>query len=803
MCARGLELENPISRIIRRSTGSRFLGVALLGSLAVAPVAARVAESVEHAGDEPRFEVLMINGGGQRSRNYQSHLLHLTELYELLLASGLSGDQISVFSADGPDPAPDLAVKDRSVLDAWRIDGTRLERSLDPRTRYVSSSLDGAVLKPATKESLRTWFAAASDRLGPEDTLLLYVTDHGTRNSEDSTDNQIVLWGKDEKLSVSELRALIAQLDARVRVTMLMSQCYSGAFANLMYDEAEDVESRANICGYFSSTAQRPAYGCYPENYGKENIGHSFRFIDALRGGSSFPDAHRQILITDRTPDVPLKTSDVYLRKILERAAAGRGVTLNRLVDQLLLEAWTDKAAWEPEIRLLDRIGQTFGFFSPRLLEEIEERTERLPEASRQFSRYGQAWEAALQSLNAEVLSDFLAANADWNGRVRNDALKALNEEERQALARELLPELSAFAQSATEAAERLEFLKQRAESSSGAHYRMQVRLAALLRMKSVLTRIAGQVYLANHGSEKEAETYASLGECEALTLSSSETEPVRAANPEPFPSYEDDLALAKEVLPGWMGIRFRPTDADTRVEKGLEAGATDVLTVYPDSPAEAAGIEIGDIILGPPGDPFVERRQLREWIMTVPIGEAQPLVILRDDDQLRVNLTPGSYPMDLPALPGPPEVGSVAPPLKKVVAYRGTVPEDLTNEDGFLLFFWATWCGPCKQAVPEVLAFEHERGATVIAITDERAAQLEPFFETRNSPFPRTVATDRRRLAFQSYGVSGTPSFVLIGPDGTVQSTSTGYSREKGLGVPGWSWQENGQADPDGAAGR
>jgi len=803
MSLRGVALEDSTHRATRGSLLSSLLGVALLAWLALAPVAARTPDSVEHADDEPRFEVLMINGGGQKSQNYQSHLLHLTELYDLLTASGLSGDRISVFSSDGPDPEPDLAVKDKSVLDAWMIDGTRLGRSLDPRKRYVNSTVDGADLKPATQASLYEWFAAASDRLGPGDMLLLYVTDHGTRNPEDTTDNRITLWGKDENLSVSELRTLIAQLDAGVQVVMLMSQCYSGAFADLMYGEPDRVEPRANICGYFSSTAQRPAYGCYPENYGKENVGHSFRFIDGLRGSSSFPNAHQQVLVTDRTPDVPLKTSDVYLRNILEQAAAKRGLTLNRLVDQLVLEAWADKAAWEPEIRLLDRIGQTFGFFSPRLLEEIEERTDRLPEASRQFSRYGEAWQAALESLNAEIVDGFLRADEDWRRRVSNDALKGLTEPERQALARELLPELSAYARSAATRAERLDFLKQRADSSLGAHYRMQVRLAALLRMKSVLTRIAGQVYLANHGSENESAIYVSLGECEALTLSPSETAPGPPMDPDPFPSYEDDLALAKEVLPGWMGIRFRPTDADVKTEKGLEAGATDVLTVYPDSPAESAGIEVGDIILGPPGDPFVERRQLREWIMTIPIGEPQPLKILRDDEELLVSLSPGSYPIELPALPGPPEVGSVAPPLEKLVAYRGTLPETLANDGGYLLFFWATWCGPCKEAVPEVLAFERERGTTVIAITDERAAQLEPYFETRDSPFPRTVATDRRRLSFQAYGVSGTPSFVLIGADGTVQSTSTGYSREKGLSVPGWSWSKKSPAEPDDATER
>jgi thiol-disulfide isomerase/thioredoxin len=106
------------------------------------------------------------------------------------------------------------------------------------------------------------------------------------------------------------------------------------------------------------------------------------------------------------------------------------------------------------------------------------------------------------------------------------------------------------------------------------------------------------------------------------------------------------------------------------------------------------------------------------------------------------------------------------------------------------LLFFWATWCLPCKAAVPEILAFAAARNVQVVAITDESEETLEQFFRQYDYPFPEVVARDRYRLTFQNYGVSGTPTFVLIDEAGKVQHYKTGYAPMIGLGIEGWEWQ-------------
>ncbi len=736
----------------------------------------------------PRCEALLINGGGRPRINYQSHLLHIIQLHALLRDLGMAPGRVTVFNADGDDPGADLAVREvQREPDFWLIQGTRLEQHLRPQLRYRSSVIPDVVLRPATPEALQAWFEAAAERLRPGDTILLYVTDHGDKNEEDTANNTVVLWGSDASLSVDGLRQMLSLIDPGVRVVMLMSQCYSGAFANLMYHE--DAAVPGNVCGYFASTADRPAYGCYPENRDKDNVGHSFRFIDALRAAPLLDAAHERVLVSDRTPDVPLKTSVLYLADCLEAAAAEQGLARHELIDPLLRQAWQDKARWEPQIRLLDRIGQAFGYFSPRSLSELEQQATLLPDISDKFSVYHQAWQAALDSLARAHLDRFLLARPEWEERLIEEVLAALDDTQRPELTRALVADLRAYEVEDPGTAERLQVLKQKAEAAQAARYRMQVRLGVVQRMEMVLTDIAGQVFLETQGTPAQRDAYQSLLHCEALSLGSATGGGPLLTRAEPFPSYEEELALADAVLPGWMGIRFRPAPEVRRAEFGLPDGAVSIVVVYPDSAASAAGLEVGDIIAGPPDAPFDERDRIREWVMTAPIGVPQTLLVQRGSERLQIELTPRPFPLAWPELPGPPKVGDPAPSLEPVEAYRGTVPDDLAQGGPYLLYFWATWCAPCKAALPELDAFERQRRTQVIAITDELPAQLDSFFARHQGPFPDAVAWDELRRSFLAYAVSGTPGFVLVGADGKIQRIWTGYRPAAGLAIPGWSW--------------
>jgi thiol-disulfide isomerase/thioredoxin len=774
-----------------------------------------------------RLHALLLNGGGRKEINYQSHLHHIRRAHELLREDGIPAANITIFSGDGADPTPDLATRETDDVPGFWLLPQWTQNALRAPIQYVDSTVEGATLQAAKKDALTAWFADAATRLGAGDTLLFYVTDHGERNAKDERDNTISLWG--ETIGVNELRGLFAGLDPAVRVVMLMSQCFSGSFAHVIHPDA-DATPVGNVCGYFSTTADRRAYGCYPENRGKDGIGHSFHFLEAVAGLDRFPEAEATVLVTDRTPDIPNSTLDVFLAARLAKAA---GVTngvasasaavrevagepgdeagaedktppvaeekaptvdprVAELADELLAEAWKDRGAWEPDIRLLDRIGASFGTFSPRSLAELDEQARVLPEFSSRLATYADRWNQAFDALKIEILREFVRENPVWKTRLFDGAkAKVLDAEGRRKTLHELLADLVPYASADATRHARLKLLKRKAADASAASYRAEVRLGAVLRLRTHLLSMAGRVYMTTRATAEERAAFERLAACEDLALGGpiDADAPATLASSESFPPLAEERRLVEELMPAYMGIYFRPLDETQRKKWGTSEGAVAVMTVNADSPAKAAGLEVGDVILGPPGALFKEPTQVREWTMRSEIGVDYELATLRNGDPRTVTLRPGPYPLELPKLPGPPKVGSAAPSMP-IEVVRGE--DQLGKDRPDLLYFWATWCVICKHALPEIMTFAKERQVDLIAITDEDPDLVRKFLADQKEPFPEIVAIDPHRVTFQNYGVSGTPSFVIVDPDGIVRLYQTGFNPSTGLHVDGWTF--NGQ---------
>ncbi len=762
----------------------RILPVSLLAAAIAGSLSAAFPSGDEDGGRTLR--ALLLNGGQRPASNYLSHLQHVEDMLGLLERRGVAPEKTFVFSADGEGPEADLAVRETLPPDFWLIDGTEVGKRLKPRTELTNTGWTDRQVEPARLSTLKRWFETSGRELRPGEPLFLFVTDHGTGNTDDPDNGAISLWN--EKLTVNELRDLIGLLPDGARVVMVMSQCYSGSFANVMYPPGSG-EPSGNVCGFFSTTRDLRAYGCYPEGRDRDQIGHAFRFIDALDRRRTAAEAHFDVLATDDSPDVPLRTSDVYLERLIAKEAAARGVEVDTLIDSLLAEAWRRRADWEPEIRLLDRIGEAFGTFSPRALSELNEREKELSTLAEQT--YAERWELAFIDVKNTALRNFVESRPEWREGLSETALKSLDSDSRAATLQELLPHLDAFVRSQPAVWERLERLRENAQRGAEAKWRFDVRKAALHRMRIVLTTIAGRVLV---DAKEGGDTFSRLAQCEALSFGAPGTETDALASPsEPFPTVAEEVSLLEELHPSWLGVTFGPVPKAVRSQREIPAGANMLRAVYPDSPAQQAGLLAGDIVLGPPDEPFESNNQLREWTMISPRNVPLPLRVLRPgdnaqlDESMVVDLILKAYPLELPKLPGPPQVGDIAPVLPTSLEPVGSELPELTGRS-HLLFFWATWCVPCKRAVPEVLAFAEAKGVPAIAITDEEQGTVGEFLEGRREPFFEQVAVDTLRKSFISYGVSGTPTILLVDESGVIRSRQVGYNPQKGLQVEGWT---------------
>lgn len=760
-------------------------------------------EGIEDAG-EPRpaqVRVILVNGGSSASKNYLSHFHHLQDMVAALRARGIAPERIDVFSADGEDPGKDLAARDLEPEGFSLVEGTSAGRALHP-PELTSSAWEGVTLRPARLRELRKWFAETGRAMRPGDTLFLFVTDHGSRNVDDPGNGLINLWG--ETLSVLEYRALLGYLRPGVKVVNVMSQCYSGAFADAMVPLSGGLPG-GDVCGFYSTTGDREAYGCYPEGRDKDRIGHAFRFIDMMGRHESLDDVHAAVVVTDTTPDVPVRTSDLYLELLLGREATRRKITLKEAVDAQLAAAWKDRGRWEREIRLLDRIGEVYGTFSPRTLGELQAQLDSLESLSKELDTYEDRWKVTLDDLRKENLDRFQTSHPEWKDRLDEKKIPLLDPASRRKTLGELIPALQEYTSGKPDVWARYQDLQTTDEDARRARYRADTRLAALLRMRTILIRIAGEQLLGGPTGDPASDlppplvaarqALASLHECEDRAIGAVPEKTEISPSQETvasLPPFEEDLAAVRRALPSWLGIRFQPATEKQLDLLKVGRGAAIVEQVYVDGPAMAAGIAPGDILLGPPGAHFSEPTQIREWTMTS--ARAKPLLldVQRDGRLVQSTVTLAPYPTKIPDLPAPPKAGDAAPGLDSLKLVREEAkPHGDFKSRRHMVFFWATWCAPCKSSVPELLAWSRASGVPVVAISDEDEDTIRKFLGTWSAPFPEIVASDALRRSHVDYGVSGTPTFVLVDEKGHIEWRQVGYSPKDHLNITGWKWAD------------
>jgi thiol-disulfide isomerase/thioredoxin len=145
--------------------------------------------------------------------------------------------------------------------------------------------------------------------------------------------------------------------------------------------------------------------------------------------------------------------------------------------------------------------------------------------------------------------------------------------------------------------------------------------------------------------------------------------------------------------------------------------------------------------------------------------GDAKPAAkaskVVLDDD----NMPRGIYAEDLP----PTKTGAAGNQAPAPASPGGPFPE--FRGKVVLLDFWASWCGPCRNALPNLKRLQAAYGGAdfvLVSISeDDDESAWRAFVSGHGMTWAQRLDSDGGLQ--QQYGVNALPTYVLLGRDGSV----------------------------------
>jgi cytochrome c biogenesis protein CcmG, thiol:disulfide interchange protein DsbE len=95
---------------------------------------------------------------------------------------------------------------------------------------------------------------------------------------------------------------------------------------------------------------------------------------------------------------------------------------------------------------------------------------------------------------------------------------------------------------------------------------------------------------------------------------------------------------------------------------------------------------------------------------------------------------------------------------------------EEPSMEGKFVMIdFWATWCGPCKRAIPKIneWAEKYKDQMVVVGLSDEPGSKV---LSMKTPVMEYYSAIDTEKRLKNTYQVTGIPHIVVVDPNGIVR---------------------------------